>query len=131
MASDSQAGSQTCTTNEMSLSHQLGMENINQTVQRMTQSDAQGRLNNNFSVFGIMMTKESRPVEIDQFLSRVDEDAILPKKLVFRDKNFDMVNKWYKAIKFLKDPPSDSGSNRISPKSGLIRLKDKDFHRFN
>ena len=73
--------------------------------------------------------KDLRPVEIDQFLVRVDEDAILPTKQVFRDRNFATINKWYKGIKSLKNPPESL--SRFTPPCGLIRLKDTDYLRFN
>ena len=79
------------------------------------------------NIFDLSPKNEARPQELDQFLQLIDEDALIRKKKVFRDSNFDKINKWYKAIRFLKSP------NQGKPKAtqGIIRLQSSDFHRFN
>ena len=56
-------------------------------------------------------------------MSLINEDALIKQKKVFRDRNFEKINKWYKAIKYLKN------TNPRKPKAtqGLIRLQSSDY----
>ena len=60
----------------------------------------QGR--NSVNIFDLSLKGSTKPDEINQFLNLINEDALIRYNKIFRDRNFDKVNKWYKAIKFLK-----------------------------
>lgn len=75
------------------------------------------------NIFDLSCKNAQRPAELDQFLNLINEDILIKQRKIFRDRNFEKINKWYKAIKYLKncDP------HKSKPTQGLIRLHANDY----